>query len=92
MAIAAGVIAVMAKQSNSAATAAAADQYGAMFAEARLDPDNTEALEMAVAAHDFERGCGKPQVGEIGVFQTDVGLDDLAGIARDDVAQVIDID
>ena len=71
MAVAAGVIAVMAEQSNSTAAAAAADQYRTMFAETRPDPHNTEALNIAVAAHDFEAGGGKPQIGKIGVFQAD---------------------
>jgi len=48
-------------------------------------------LNVAVATLDLERGSGKPQIGEIGIFEADVGLMDLAVIARDDVAQVMNI-
>ena len=55
---AAGVIAVVTKQSNSTATAAVADEYGTVFTETCSDPHNAEALNVAVTAHDFEAGSG----------------------------------
>ena len=62
-----------------------------MFAETRPDPHDAEALNIAVAAHDLEAGGGKPQIDEIGVFQVDIGLIDLAVITRNDVAQFVNI-
>jgi len=92
VAIAAGVIAVMAKQSDSAIAAAVADQYSAMFTETGPDPLDTKVLDVTIAAHDFECGGGKPQIGEIGIFEAHVEFIDLAVVARDDLAQVVDID
>jgi len=63
-----------------------------MFTETRPDPLDTKVLDVAIAAHDLERGGGKPQIGEIGVFEADVGLIDVTVLARIDVAQVLDID
>jgi hypothetical protein len=62
-----------------------------MSAEVGRNPYDAEALNVAVAAHDFEAGGGKPQIGQVGVFEADVGFDDLAVITRNDVAQVMDI-
>ena len=62
-----------------------------MFAEPRPDPYDAEALNVAVAAPDFEAGGGKPQIGEIGIFEAYVGFVDLAVIARDSVAQFVNI-
>ena len=92
MTMAAGVIAVMAEQSDSAAGAAAADKYRTMFAETCFDPFNAEPLSVAVAAHDLEPGSGQPQIGEVGVFEADVEFIDLAVVTRDDLAQIVDID
>jgi hypothetical protein len=89
---AAGVIAVVAEQSDSTATAAAADQYSTMFAETGPNPYDAKALDVTVAAHDFEARGREPQIGKIGIFEADVGLIDLAVIARNDVPQSIDID
>ena len=87
---AASVIAVMAEQPDGTASATAADQYSTMLAEIGGDPFNAEALDVTVAAHDLQRGSGKAQIGEIGIFQADIGFVDLAVIARDDMAQVMD--
>jgi hypothetical protein len=89
---AASVIAVVVEQSNSTATAAAADEYSTMFAETRSDPFNTKALKVAVTARDFDMASKKTQAGDAGIFQFDIGFIDLAVIARNDVAQFIDID
>src|SRR5262245_66319174 len=56
------------------------------------DPYDPEALNVIVAAHNFEAGGREPQVGEVGIFQADVGFVDLAVIAWNGVAQLIDID
>src|SRR5262245_30948430 len=56
------------------------------------DPYDPEALNVIVAAHNFKAGGREPQVGEVGIFQADVGFVDLAVIAWNGVAQLIDID
>ena len=61
-----------------------------MSAEPRPDPNDAEALDVAVTAHDFEARGGKPQIGKLGIFEGDIGFIDLTVIARDDVAQVMD--
>jgi len=61
-----------------------------MSAEPRLDPYDAEALDVAIAAHDLEAGRGKPQIGQVRVFEADVGLIDLTVIARNSVAQIMD--
>jgi hypothetical protein len=61
-----------------------------MSAKTRAYPHNAEALDVAVAAHDFEARGGKPQIGKLGVSKADVGLIDLTVIARNSVAQVMD--
>ena len=92
MAEATSIIAKAAEQSDSTAATAAADQYRAMSTETCSDPYDPEALNVIVAAHDFEAGGGKPQVCEVGVFQADVGFIDLAVITRNGVTQLMDID
>ena len=92
MTMAAGVIAVMAEQSDGTAMTGATDQHCTMPAKACAYPYDTKVLDMTVAAHDFERGGGKSQIGEIGVFEAHVGFMDLAVVVRDDLAQMVDID
>src|SRR5262245_29718854 len=58
---AAGVIAVVAVQSDSTASAAPTDEYSTTFAEMCGNPLDAEALNVAVTAHDFEAGGGKPR-------------------------------
>src|SRR5262249_5113009 len=82
----------MAEQSDRTATTAAADQYRAMSTETCSDPYDPEALNVIVAAHDFEAGGGKPQIGETRIFQADVGFIDLAVMAWNSAAQFIDVD
>jgi hypothetical protein len=89
---AAGVIAVVAEQSDGTATAAAADQYSTMSAEMRRNPLDPKALNVAIAARDFDVASKKAQAGNAGIFQVDIGFIDLAVITRNDVAQFIDID
>jgi len=89
---AAGIIAIMVEQSNSAAMAGATDQHCTMPAKACAYPYDTKVLDVAIAAHDLDCGSGKSQIGEVGVFEAHVGLADLAVVARDDLAQVVDID
>ena len=90
--MAAGVIAVVAKQSDSTAGAAAADQYRARSTKACSDPHDTKALDVAIAARYFDMTGEKAQTGDGRIFEADVGLVDLAGITRDDVAQVMAAD
>ena len=92
MAEAAGVIAVVAEQANSTATAAATDEYSTMSAEIRRNPYDAEALNVAVAARDFDMASKKPQAGDARIFQADVGFIDLAVITRNDVSQFMDAD
>src|SRR5262245_63496707 len=87
----AGISAVSSKQPNGA-IAAGARKDRTVCSQARPDPYDTEALNVAVMAHDFEAGGGEPQIGEVGVFQADVRLIDLAVIAWNGVAQFIDVD
>ena len=75
---AAGVIAVVAVQSDSTASAAPTDEYSTTFAEMRGNPLDAEALNVAVTAHDFEAGGGKAQISQVGIFETDIWLDSLA--------------
>src|SRR5262249_20423136 len=89
---AAGVIAVVAVQSDSAVTAGAGDKDSTMLGQIGRNPLNAEALKVAVTTHDFEARSGKPQISQVGIFQTDVGLIDLAVIARNGVAQVMNAD
>src|ERR1700751_4012815 len=63
-----------------------------MSAKACAYPLDAKALNVAGAAHDLERGHGKPQIGKIGGFEADIGVIDLAMITRDDATQFIDID
>jgi len=85
----AGIPAIASEQPNGA-VAAGAHKDRTVPAKTRPDPDDAEVLDVATAAHDFEARGRKPQVGEIGIFEADVGLDDLAMIAWDDMAQVMD--
>src|SRR5262245_31386302 len=87
----AGIRAVSSVQPSSAITAGAHEDR-AGWPETGPDPDDAEALHMAVAAHEFEAGDGKPQIGKVGVFEFDMGLIDCIRIARNSVAQFIDID
>ena len=90
MAEATSIIAKAAEQSDSTAATAAADQYRAMSTETCSDPYDPEALNVIVAAHNFEAGGREPHVGEVGIFQADVGFVDLAVIAWNGVAQIMD--
>ena len=63
-----------------------------MFAEACRDPRDGEALDITVTAHDLERRGGKPHIGQVGIFQADVGLINLAVITRNGMAQFMDAD
>jgi hypothetical protein len=87
----AGIRAISSEQPNGA-IATGAHEDRAVRSETRPDPHDPETLNVAVAAHDLEAGGGKPQIGEIGIFEAHVGFIDLAVIARNDVAQFIDID
>src|SRR5262249_15113843 len=92
MAKAAGVIAVVAVQSDSTASAAATDKYSTMFAEMRRNPHNAEALHVTVTARDFDIAGEETQASDVGIFETYIGFIDLAVIARNGMAQVMDAD
>jgi hypothetical protein len=62
-----------------------------MSAEIGRNPYDTEALNVAVTACDFDMASKKPQAGDARVFQIDIGFIDLAVITRNDVAQVMDV-
>ena len=87
----AGIHAISSKQSDSAVTAEAYEDC-AGFSQARPDPYDAEALDVAIAACDFDMTGKQAQTGDVGIFQVDIGLINIIGIARNDVAQVIDID
>ena len=63
-----------------------------MFAEMGRNPCDGEALDITVMAHDLERRGGKPQIGKVGVFEAHLGLNGFAGVARNNVTQVMDTD
>ena len=65
---AAAVVAVMAVQSDSTVTTAAADEYSTMLAEIGRNPLNSEALNVTVTTHDFEARSGQPQIGQVGAI------------------------
>src|SRR5262245_12508356 len=81
----------MAEQSNSTTTAAAADQYGTMLAKTCAYPHNAEALNVAIAACDFDVLGKEAQASDVRVLEAYIRLIDLAVIARDDVAQFANI-
>ena len=89
---AAGIIAVVAVQSDSTASAVAARQYSTMLAEMSRNPFDAKALNVAVAARNLDMISEEAQASNIGALQFDIGLTNTIGIVRDDVAQVIDTD
>ena len=65
---AAGVIAVVAVQSDSTASAAPTDEYSTTFAEMRGNPLDAEALNVAVTACDLDMAGEEAQASNIGIF------------------------
>jgi hypothetical protein len=80
----AGIRAISSEQPDSA-VAAGAHEDCAGCSQARPDPHNAEALNIAIAARELDMTSKEAQTGNVGVFQTDVGFIDLAVVARNDV-------